>query len=70
MREDSAVLTIPEALEMQIRHLLEWKPRLSTECLRDLGVWLIEQNARPMLTGHEVARGDDITEFVCNWRPS
>lgn len=66
------LFTVAKAIEMQREHLAQWKPRLSADCYNALFFEAQMHNATlpADATGYDVFRGQQITEFVANWKPS
>lgn len=62
--------TQEQGLEVQAEQLATWKTKLIPACYLDLRTWAMKQNAEllPHHTGHHVARGSSLDEFVLNWQ--
>ena len=54
-----------ELLVLQYHHVLEWGSKLSVPCWHALVRWVVEQNEQDQ----EPVRGQDLAEFVMNWKP-
>lgn len=65
------LLTQEEGLKVQRDGLQAWKARLNSECFTALEAFVKFKNAElvPSDDGYRVCRGDDLSEFVHNWKP-
>ena len=64
--------TVEAGKYYQAENLAEWKTKLKEECYKDLVEFVEYQNS--LLTegciGYAVCRGNDLSSFVANWKPS
>ncbi len=61
-------LTIERGIEIQNEHLAQWKDKLIPEAYNDLELFAKEKNNLAK-DGYQIRRGNDLTVFVCNWKP-
>ena len=61
------------AMDYQLSDLVRWKRKLNQECYAALHRYAVKHRvpaAQPLIHHrHDVARGCELTEFVCNWQP-
>lgn len=66
----SQLFTIEEGITVQQNQLHQWADKLSAACYIALHDWLEERNKDLDPTkhdGYDVARGEDLVRFICNW---
>jgi hypothetical protein len=66
---DSSGVHFRTAMDCQLLALVLWKSKLNQECYRALHRYAVKHRTANRHICHDVARGDKLTEFVCNWRP-
>jgi hypothetical protein len=59
-------LSVTKGIEIQQRHLAEWKTVLKKDVYRELAMWAIEGNGEAR-TGHDIRRGSDLSIWVRNY---
>lgn len=66
--------TYEDGLSIQAMDLAKWKKKLSAECYCDLEFRCKKANEyltpSEKVDGLKVFRGQDLTEFVLNWKPA
>jgi hypothetical protein len=59
-------LSVEKGIEIQQRHLAEWKIVLKEEVYRELVLWTMEKNLEAK-TGYDIRRGSDLSTWVRNY---
>lgn len=59
-------MTVKQGLEIQARHMRQWKSLLSKSAYLALAQRVEEENKKPYKTGYDVFRGQDLDEVIHN----
>ena len=59
-------LSVEKGIEIQQRHLAEWKIVLKEDVYMKLALWAMEGNCKAE-TGYDVTRGSDLSVWVRNY---
>jgi hypothetical protein len=59
-------LSVTKGIEIQQRHLAEWKIVLKEDVYRELALWTMENNLEAK-TGYDIRRGSTLSTWVQNY---
>ena len=59
-------LSVTKGIEIQQRHLAEWKIVLKEDVYRELALWTMENNLEAK-TGYDIRRGSTLSGWVQNY---
>jgi hypothetical protein len=59
-------LSVEKGIEIQQRHLAEWKVVLKEDVYRELALWTMENNLEAK-TGYDIRRGSTLSTWVQNY---
>jgi hypothetical protein len=59
-------LSVEKGIEIQQRHLAEWKIVLKENVYNELVLWTMEKNLEAK-TGYDIRRGSDLSTWVRNY---
>lgn len=59
-------LSVAKGIEIQQRHLDEWKIVLKEDVYRELALWTMENNLEAK-TGYDIRRGSTLSTWVQNY---